>query len=162
MPVGSFENPVVAAGNLADRERLLRLFPDLESCADAPFLALRPYVRGCPERFLDRQVQSLLTGWLKARDASQREDLKQHLLVAGQELSMAMLFLRQINQEDWHDRPLVQGDDFEVAGFIDSVLHPAYLRLAEGVLAPLIRPVGAFLEIGPEEGRRRHGSLQPG
>jgi hypothetical protein len=144
LPIGNFQNPVVAAGNLADRERLLRLFPNLGSCAESPFLALRPYVRGCPERFFDRQVHALLMEWLNARDALQRKDLQQHLLAASQELSMAMLFLRQINQEDWHDRPLTRGDDFQVASFIDNVLHPAYLRLSEGVLAPLIRPVAHF------------------
>lgn len=144
LTIGHLQNPIVTAGNLADRERLLRLFPSLDSGTDSPFLALRPYVAGCPERFFDRQVHALLWDWLKARDASQRKELQQHLLVTSRELSMAMLFLRQINQEDWHDRPLVKGDDYEVASFLDNVLHPAYLRLSEGVLGPLIRPLAHF------------------
>jgi len=144
LPTVDFQNPVAAAGNAVDRKRLQQLFPELESCMGAPFLALRPYVHGCPERFFDRSVHGLLMQWLKTRDAVQRQDLKRYLSGFSQEMSMAMLFLRQINQEDWHDRPLVKGDDYEVASFIDNKLHPAYLRLSEGVLAPLIRPLAHF------------------
>ena len=93
-----------------------------------------------------------MSDWLKDRDGRQRAQLQKYFLEADAELSTAMLFLRQINSEDWHDRPLVKGDELEVVRFIDKVLHPAYLRLTEGVLAPLIRPVAYFARLDRKKG----------
>ena len=147
MAVEDFQNPLTAARDLDDRHQLVALFPDLETGQAAPFLALRSYLHRCPERFFDRTVQLLMLGWLRNRDNRQRAELKQYFVDASAELSAAMLFLRQVNSEEWHDRALIRGDDYEVVRFIDTVLHPAYLRLSEGVLAALIRPVAHFARL---------------
>lgn len=137
-------NPLTGARDLADRTRLKLLFPDLAALPESHFLALRPYVHDCPERFFNRTAYMLMLDWLKQRDGHQRDELREYLAGADAELSAAMLFLREINSGDWHDRSLVKGDDYDVVRFIDKTLHPAYLRLAEGVLVPFIRPVGRF------------------
>jgi len=140
----ALQNPLTAARDADDRSRLIGLFPHLASCQSTPYLALRPYLFGCPERFFDRRIHALALDWLRHRDAADRKRLQEYFRDAAPELSAAMLFLRQINSEAWHDRPLVKGDDFEVVGFVDRVLHPTYLRLVEGVFAPLVRPMAHF------------------
>lgn len=146
------QNPLTIARDLDDRACLEVLFPDLAACSESHFLALRPYFRNCPERFFSRSIHTLMLDWLKARDRHQRKELREYLAGMDVELSPAILFLRQINSEDWHDRALVKGDDYEVVRFIDKVLHPTYLRLVEGVLAPFIRPVAHFARLDRGKG----------
>jgi len=93
--------------------------------------------------------------WLKSRDQHHRMELRSYLSSIAAELSMAMTFLRQINSEDWHDRLLIEGEELSVLRFIDRVLHPTYLRLVEGVLAPLIRPVAYFSRL--DRGKKAEG-----
>lgn len=149
------QNPLTVARNLHDRACLEVLFPDLAVCSESHFLALRPYLHNCPERFFSRSIHTLMLDWLKARDSHQQKELREYLAGMDAELSPAMLFLRQINSEDWHDRALIQGDDYEVVRFIDKVLHPMYLRLVEGVLAPFIRPVAHFTRL--DRGKKIEG-----
>jgi len=146
------QNPLTVARDADDRARLQLLFPDLAACPESHFMALRPYMERCPDRFFGRSVHTLMLDWLKRRDSHQRDGLRGYLASIDAELSAAMLFLRQINSEDWHDRPLVKDDDYEVLRFIDKVLHPVYLRLAEAVLAPLIRPVAHFSRLDRGKG----------
>ncbi len=145
-------NPLTLARDAADRARLELLFSDLSGCPEPHFLALRPYAKERPERFFDQCVHALMRDWLKQRDARQRDELREYFASADAELSQAMLFLRQINAEDWHDRPLATGDDFDLVRSIDRHLHPAYLRLVEGVLAPFIRPVAHFTRLDNRKG----------
>ena len=155
MSIEALQNPLTVAEDADDRSRLVDLFPHLAACQSTPYLALRPYLLGCPERFFDRRIHGLVLDWLRQRDAVDRKRLRQYVVAAGAELSVAMLFLRQINSEEWHDGPLVKGDDFEVVGLVDRVLHPTYLRLVEGVFAPLVRPMAHFSRLDrgkPTEG----------
>lgn len=137
-------NPLTQARDDADRLRLLLVFAELEACPHSSILALRPYLDGRPECLFNRVIYRLMIDWLRDRDGRQRAELRKYLAGLDAELSSAMLFLRQINAEEWHDRSLVEGDEYEVVRFIDKALHPAYIRLAEAVLAPLIRPVAHF------------------
>jgi len=145
-------NPLTLARDNADQARLELLFPDLSGCSEPHFLALRPYAQKYPDRFFNYDVHALMLNWLKERDDRQRDELREYFMSAEAELSRAMLFLRQINAEDWHDRPLATGDDFDLVQFIDKHLHPAYLRLVEGVLAPFIRPVAYFTRLDRRKG----------
>ena len=53
------------------------------------------------------------------------------------EINQALLFLREINTEEWHDRSPNTGDKYDLIRFIDKHIHPTYLRLIEAVLVPL-------------------------
>lgn len=147
MSLEVLQNPLTAARDAGDRALLVDRFPRLSGCSSAPYLALRPYLAGCPERFFDPAVHALALDWLVDRDERDRQRLRDYFVDASPELSMAMLFLRQVNSEMWHDRALVTGDDLAVATFIDKTLHPAYLRLVEGVFAHLIRPFAHFSRV---------------
>ena len=146
------QNPLTAAQDLDDRVRLIELFPDLAGCSESHFLALRSYLHKCPERFFSRNAHTLMLDWLKGRDSRQRIELRDYLANIEVEINAAILFLRQINSEAWHDEPLHQDVDYQALRIIDKILHPAYLRLAEGVLAPLIRPVAHFSRLDRRKG----------
>lgn len=138
------KNPLTRAPDEADRVRLGLLFCDLAEKPQTHFLALRRYANACPERFFDREVHVLMLDWLKRRDERQRGELQDWINSHAAEISRAMLFLRQINLENWHDTELATGNDFDLVRLVDTQLHAAYLRLVEGVLAPLIQPVAYF------------------
>jgi len=138
------QNPLTAARDAADRARLQTVFPELSACPEPRYLALRPYVESRPERLFNQAVYTVMLAWLKQRDELQRGRLRCLLASADAEINRAMVFLRQINSEDWHDRALTTGDEYDRVRSVDRQLHPAYLRLAEGVLAPLTRPVAYF------------------
>lgn len=141
------QNPLTVTRDNNNRLRLRGLFPDLVDHPGTTFLSLRPYLGRYPERFFDKHIHRLMLDWLKDRNVGQPAQLQQYFVQAGPELSAALVFLRQINSEDWHDRPLVEGDEYEAVQFIDRTLHPVYLRLVEGVFASLIRPVAYFARL---------------
>jgi hypothetical protein len=136
----------------ADYARLDALFPDLAQLESTRFLALRPFLDRCPERFFDRHAFSLFLNWLKRRDASDRGSLKAYFSEKGPEVDAALHSLRQINAEGWHDDAIKSGDEYSGMRLADRTVHPAYLRLSEGVLAPLIRPLAHFSRLDRGKG----------
>jgi hypothetical protein len=87
------------------------------------------------------------------RDQSDREALKTYFIRFNAEINRALLFVREINSEEWHDRLLGNGEDeYDLIRFIDKHVHPTYLRLIEGVLTPLARPVAYFSRLDRGKG----------
>ena len=140
------QNPLTRERDSQDRERLAVAFPLLWSCAEPRFLALRCYLDRRPERFFDKEAHDAYLLWLIDSSKTQGQRLRQYLLEAEKEINRALFFLHEINAEEWHDRVL-DDHDHELVRFVDKRLHPAYLRLTEAVLAPLIRPVAFFSRI---------------
>ena len=149
------QNPLTAASEADDRKRILDLFPALAAHPGFPVMALRGYLERCPERFFNQRIYAQMLDWLTRRDGNQQNDLRKYLVGIDAQISAALLFLRQINAEDWHDRHLAEGDEYDTLRFIDKVLHPVYLRLAEAILAPLIRPVAHFSRL--DRGKQTDG-----
>ena len=122
------QNPLTRERDALDRARLATAFPALQSCSERHFLALRCYLGSRPERFFDETAYETYLGWLQRRDATDHEALKAYLSECDSAINRALLFLREINSEEWHDRPLGTGDDYRLVRFIDKHVHPAYLR----------------------------------
>jgi hypothetical protein len=146
------QNPFTSFRDAYDRKLLVQIFPDLKSNSKQHFLALRPYAISRPERFLNQKAYTLLLNWLKDRDSRQRNELCKYLVTINGELSRSLLYLRQINSEPWHDIRFEANDDYDLLKFIDRQIHPTYLRLVEGVLAPLIKPVAHFMRLDRNKG----------
>ena len=60
--------------------------------------------------------------------------------------NLAILYLEEINNYNWHDN-FERDDDYEIIRFIDQNIHPTYLRLIEGVLKPLCSIIAFFSRI---------------
>lgn len=139
------ENQLTRAQDAHDRVRLAAAFPVLQTGSESGSLALRRYLERRPEKFFDRQTYGTHLAWLQSRRATSAQQLQSYLSSLTHEINSALLFLRQINAEPWHDRRERAGvQDIERIRFVDRHVHPTYLRLTEGVLGPLIRPVAYF------------------
>ena len=141
------DNALTADSNALDRDLIRRLFPALAPVGDDAVLALRPYLNRIPQKWFDLSSQSAMYRWLVDRDATDRAALQDYLRQGRTELDRAFLFLREINAASWHDHMHNPADVFELVRVIDRTFHPAYLRLVEGVLIPLVRVVAHFSRI---------------
>lgn len=133
------QNPLVKEQNRQHRTQLQELFPVLTRCKDRHFLAMRPYLLHRPEKFFSHDAFNLFFISLESLDADQRRELQQYIESHLAEISNGLRFLREINSEPWHDEMPEAKDDYERLRLIDRHVHSTYLRLIEGVLAPLCR-----------------------
>ena len=138
------QNPLTRGRDQQDHARILKLFAELPIESDQHALILRRYLDGRPEKFFAEQAYDTYLHWLQHQDNVRPEQLKGYFSDHESEIDHALLFLREINLEDWHDNPLTDSDDYELMRVIDKQVHPAYLRLVEGVFTPLIRPLAYF------------------
>ena len=144
--VGQLQNPLTRERDQVDRARVLLSFPVLGRETEQHALVLRRYLDNRPEKFFDRAAFDTYLCWLQRHDQTRPKQLKAYLSQFNSEIDRALLFLRELNLEEWHDSPLNTGDDYDLIRMIDKHVHPAYLRLVEGVFTPLLRPVGSLLE----------------
>lgn len=137
------ENFLMRETHARQRVQLIVSFPELTSCPHQHFLALRKYVVSTPQRFYARPVYSSFLVWLNTRDAKSRIHLKDYLADHSAELNRSFLHLSETNAYDWHD-DFGKLDDYELIGFVDQQINPAYLRLVEAVFAPVLRVSAHF------------------
>ena len=142
--LAQLQNPLNKEGDQRDTARLAATFPVLGSGSDQHSLILRRYLDNRPEKFFDREVFDVYLGWFQKQVRDRPKQLRAYLLQSNSEINRALLFLREINSDSWHDNRLSSGDDYELIRVIDKHVHPAYLRLVEGVLVPLLRPLAYF------------------
>ena len=110
------QNPLTRERDARDRSRLVTAFPALQSCSEPHFLALRRYLDGRPERFFDETAYEAYLDWLQRRDKTDGKELKlkEYLFQFDAEINRALLFLREINSEEWYDKPLTTGDEYDL------------------------------------------------
>lgn len=144
--------PLTRQRDARDRERLAAAFPVLRTCAASHYLALRRYLNDRPEKFFSLGAYEIYLDWLQTRDSSHRETLKAYFADHQGEFNRALLFLREINLESWHDRVLRTGDDYDLVRSIDRHVHPTYLRLVEAVFTPFLRLISYFSRIDRSKG----------
>lgn len=148
-------NPLMRESAAHDRARLVAVFPALKACPEPHFLSIRQYLYHRPEKFFDEVAFASFLNWLQRHDETDCDSLKEYFLKCDTEINAALLFLRQINSEQWHDQILRTGDEYDLVRFIDKHIHPTYLRLIEGVLLPLTRLVAHFSRL--ERGKATDG-----
>jgi len=146
------QNPLTQQRDARDRARLTSTFQILKSCSVPHFLALRRYLKTCPEKFFDETAYETYLDWLLSHDRTNRDALREHLHIYNNEINRALLFLREINSAEWHDKPLKTGDEYDLVRFIDRHVHPTYLRLIEAVLGPLTKTIAYFSRLDRGKG----------
>ena len=136
-------NQLTQGRDIQDQLRLASLFPSLNSSSEQYSLVLRCYLDQLPEKFFNRAAYESYLGWLLKQDASRPKELEQYLSQNEGEINGGLHFLRELNSEEWHDW-LLDGNEYEVIRMIDKHVHPAYLRLIEGVWIPMVKPLAHF------------------
>lgn len=145
-------NPLRIEQDQRDLVRLRVHFADLSRAADSHHLALRRYLDSRPECFYSRDAFQLTRDWLWNRDHSDEGGLKTYLADHHSEISQALLYLREINAFDCHDGPISKSDEFEFVRLVDRHIHPAYLRLVEGVFATFLHMFAHFSRLDRKKG----------
>ncbi len=149
------QNSLTESRDARNRDRLIEAFPALQSCSDPHFLAIRRYLSSLPERLFDKSAYEIYLCWLQNRSKTAGAELKEYLIQYENEINRALLFIREINSEDWHDWTFGNSDEYDLVRFIDKRVHPTYLRLIEAVLIPLSMPIAYFSRLDRGKGTDR-------
>lgn len=146
------KNPLRERVWQAERIAVADLFQIPAGTADGHYEIMRRYLYLTPERFFARDVHLAYLDWLVERHSSHPSELRDYMTENITEIGRALLFLREINIEDWHDTLIDTTSEWELLRFIETKIHRAYLRLVEGVLTPLVRVVAFFHRIDRNAG----------
>ena len=150
--VSHLQNPLTKERDQLNRARVLDSFPTLGTGSEQYSVVLRRYLDNRPEKFFDKEAYDTYLRWFQKHDQTKPNQLKTYLSQFDSEINRALLFLRELNFEGWHDGTLTNGDDYDLIRMIDRHVHPAYLRLVEGVFTPLLRPLAYFSRIHRNKG----------
>ncbi len=138
--------PLTGTVNERVRKRVLHAFPVLSSCGHDGYLALAKYLDGTPERFYSRESLRTYTEIMEKELAGNPARLIKVLNESSDDIDRAMLSLNEIGREDWHDTA-IEREEYAFMRLCDRSLHPAYLKLAEGVLHRFISPIATCLRL---------------
>ena len=128
------------------RRRVLHAFHVLSSCGHDSYLALAKYLDGTPERFYSREALRAYTEIMEKEFAGNPARLIDVLNESSDDIDRAMLTLNEIGREDWHDTA-IEREEYAFMRLCNRSLHPAYLKLAEGVLHKFINPIATCLRL---------------
>ena len=146
------QNPFTKDQNDRDLAGIIVRFPELSTATPSQMLALRSYTNVLPEKFFDLIAYRTYLAWLEKCSHSHASALRRYLKSSEFEMDRGFVALREINAMEWHDAKIAEGEDYEIMRFVDRHVHPAYLRLIEGVLTPLTRPVAHFSRLRRNKG----------
>ncbi len=138
--------PLTSGINERVRKRVLHAFPTLSSCGHDIYLALAKYLDGAPERFYSRESLRTYTQIFEQEFAANPARLLKVLNDSSEDIDRAMLTLNEIGREHWHDMS-IEREEYAFMRLCDRSLHPAYLKLAEGVLHRFINPIATCLRL---------------
>lgn len=138
--------PLTGEVNARKRKRVLDAFPVLSSCGHDAYLALGKYLDGTPERFYSQEALRTYNKFLEQEMARDSARLIKVLNDSVDDIDRAMLTLNEIGQEDWHDTEM-EREEYAFMRLCDRSLHPAYLKLVEGVLHRFINPLATCLRL---------------
>lgn len=133
------DNPLTSKSRQINRAAVAELFGIPPGITDGQYLVLRCYTSSRPEKFFNQSAQTAFAEWLENCHQQEMKVLRDYLRDNLAEIDRALLFLHEINVEDWHDKKFDSLDDWELLKFVDHFIHRTYLRLVEGVLTPLAR-----------------------
>jgi len=112
---------------------------------------LHKYFDSSPCHFFQEQVFDQYYSWLVARDAADRASLLRYFSDHTSDINRSLTHLEEINSIGCHEEPL-STHDVERMRFVDQNVNPLYLRLTEGVMAPLLHPVAYFGRLDRKKG----------
>ena len=145
-------NPLLRDAHARQRSELMEVFPALRTADDPQFLSLWKYLDACPQRFFSADAYKTYLDTLLQLHASRKEELLTLLHDHRAHLDNAYRHADEICAQDWHDAEIPAHDDYDRLIFIDQELHPAYLRLTEGVFKPLLHIPAHFSRLDRGKG----------
>jgi hypothetical protein len=146
------KNPIL--GNLHDIQanQLNRQLPALDVSNGQNVLSLWKYIEKRPHKFFSEFAMDVFLRELERLEKEDHQNLKQLIADEIDNIDNAFRHIDEINAFPWHDEPLQAEDDYRKLMLIDQNLNPAYLRLTEAVLKPLLMIPAYFSRIGRGKG----------
>ena len=129
------------------KSQILKCFPFLQNCQCEDFVSIYRYISHVPECFYNEEVFLAYFEWLKSTASIYHEDLVKYFSCYEDSLSNAIRNNYQINKLQIHNDDLKGEDDYNLLEVIDIYIHPNYLRIVEGIFAPLIHPIAYLSRI---------------
>ena len=145
-------NPLLRDTHAHRIAELLSAFPSLQSIDRSPFLSLWKFLDARPHKFFCRYTFDVCFRRLLELDAAHKHALLSFLRDQMPSINNAYRHADEVCELDWHDRALATKDDYALLVTIDQDLHPAYLRLTEAVLRPLLRLPAYFSRLDRGKG----------
>jgi hypothetical protein len=146
------KNPLLLKINEFDSVRVNSALEELCSLSLTDAYIFRKYIYSCPERFFSKSAFRCLFNSLQEIDETHSGELSDYLKQNSLALNNAYRHAQEINAFEWHDQEIKGANDYQTLELVDRQLHPAYLRLVEGVFQPLLRIVAHFSRLAEEKG----------
>lgn len=123
-----------------EHQRIRAAFPRIEGAGD-DILSLADYIDRRPERFYSRAAADAMTAMLDAIRHEHPDLLARFFRTHHEALKTAFRSMDDVNRIAMQDRTLGDlGDEVRQLFILDTIVHPAYLRLTESVLGTTILP----------------------
>ncbi len=145
-------NPLSADLHSWQRSAIRKAIPDTSQINGDEYLSLLRYIHDIPEKFYCTEAFESYLGWLNEADRKRRLDLSRCLNGDMESISNAFRHMREICHQDWHEEIFPESDEYGKLILIERKIHPVYLRLVEGVLKPLLKPIAYFARIDRGKG----------
>ncbi len=147
LKVVTMRNPILEKGHEAHASKLSKRFPALNPANDHHILALWKYVEKRPYRFFSEFAFEVFLRELLRLDCKDHSALRKLIVDNIGSIDNAYREIEEINDFPWHDEPMQGKDDYRNLMLINQNLNPAYLRLTESVLKPLLTIPAYFSRI---------------
>lgn len=146
------KNPILGKLHDVQVNQLTRQFPALHDVESQNVLSLWKYIEKRPHKFFSQFAMDVFLRELKRLEKEDHLALRQVIADEIGNIDNAFRHIEEINAFPWHDDPLQGEDDYRKLMLIDQNLNPAYLRLTEAVLKPLLMIPAYFSRIGRGKG----------
>lgn len=146
------KNPILGKIHEAQSAEIAMRFPALQTAKDQSALPLWKYIEQRPQKFFSELSRQVYSRELERLDRERSTALRQLISDEIDSINNAFRHIEEINGFSWHDDPLQSEDDYRKLMLIDQNLNPAYLRLTEAVLKPLLMIPAYFSRIGRGKG----------
>ena len=148
-------NPIFSIMHKKRADDIISRFPILRTVDKFEFNLLWQYMELSPQRFYSKEAYQLFLDKLIELDANDKQNLLNYLSESAESINNAYRHMSEICALDWHDEDLRREDDYQLLTLIDKEINPAYLRLTEGVLRPLVGIVAYFSRLS--RGKKTEG-----
>jgi hypothetical protein len=122
------------------RKKICLEFPVLNKCNHNFYLSLWKYLSNISERLYSKKASEDIFAFLESLKEKDVVILEE-ILKESDRLSLAFKSLNEVNKLEFHDIDLPWYEPYKLMKFYENYLHPAYLKLVEGVYAELIFPI---------------------
>lgn len=122
----------------------------LKECEHDGYLSIWKYIQHTPEKFYCKKACWDIYQFLEQLKKEDVDNLIQILINFNELSSLSFEALEDINSLKFHDIK-TSFDDYELFSFLDTSIHPSYLKLTEATYTNLIYPISSYQRIKKEK-----------